>query len=116
VTHAYSQAGTFTVTLQVTDEAGRKSALATQTITVGSGNPSADFTFNPSAPRSGQNVTFDGSPSQAFGGRTIVSWSWSFGDGGSGSGQVVTHSFTTGATPTTFNVLLTVTDSAGRTG
>src|SRR5206468_5466824 len=76
VTHAYSQAGTFTVTLQVTDEAGRKSALATQTITVGSGNPSADFTFNPSAPRSGQNVTFDGSPSQAFGGRTIVSWSW----------------------------------------
>jgi len=119
VTHAFSQAGTFTVTLQVTDDAGRKSALATQTITVGSGNPSADFTFNPSAPRSGQNVTFDGSPSQAFGGRTIVSWSWSFGDGGSGSGQVVTHTFNlpSGSTTSqTFNVLLTVTDSSGRTG
>jgi len=46
-----------------------------------------------------------------------VSFSWSFGDGGSGTGQTVTHTFTlpVGTQSQTFNVLLTVTDSAGRT-
>jgi PKD repeat protein len=115
VTHAYSQTGTYTISLKVTDDSGRESTLTQQSVTVGNGNPTADFTFNPSAPRSGQQVTFDASPSQAAPGRTIVSYSWSFGDGGSGTGQTVVHTFTTGATPTTYNVLLTVTDSAGRT-
>jgi PKD repeat protein len=117
VSHSYSQAGTYTVTLKTTDDAGRKSTLASQTITVSNGNPAADFTFNPSAPRGGQTVTFDGSPSQPFGGRTIVSYTWSFGDGGAGSGQVVNHTFSTvGGVATTYNVLLTVTDSTGKTG
>jgi PKD repeat protein len=114
VQHSYPQAGTYTVTLKVTDDAGRKSSLTSQTVTVGNGNPTADFAFNPSAPTSGQQVVFDASASQAQGGRTIVSYSWSFGDGGSGSGQTVTHTFTTGLTATTYNVLLTVTDSAGK--
>ncbi len=115
LTHTYTFTGTYTVTLVVTDDAGRKSDLVSQPITVGNGNPTADFTFNPSAPRSGQNVTFDASATQAAAGRTIVSYSWSFGNGNSGTGQTVTTTFTTGATPTTFNVLLTVTDSAGKT-
>jgi PKD repeat protein len=114
IAHAYTIAGTYTVILTVTDDVGRV-ATATQTITVGTGNPTADFTFNPSAPRSGQQVTFDASGTQAAPGRTIVSYSWSFGNGLSGTGQTVTTTFTTGATPTTFNVLLTVTDSAGKT-
>jgi PKD repeat protein len=105
------------VTLQVTDDVGRKSALVQQSVTVTNGNPTADFTFNPSAPRAGQQVTFDASPTQAAPGRTIVSYSWSFGDGGSGSGVSVQHSFAVvGGAPTTYNVLLTVTDSAGKTG
>ncbi|HEY2432908.1 MAG TPA: PKD domain-containing protein [Vicinamibacterales bacterium] len=117
VTHSYPLAGSYTVTLKTTDDAGRKSDLTSQAITVTNGNPAPDFTFNPSAPRAGQNVTFDGSPSQPFGGRTIVSYSWSFGDGGSGTGQVVNHSFpVVGGVATTYNVLLTVTDSAGKTG
>jgi PKD repeat protein len=114
VSHAYANVGSFTVVLTVTDDAGRV-GTATVTITVGTGNPTADFTFNPSAPRSGQNVTFDASATQAASGRTIVSYSWSFGNGNSGTGQTVTTSFTTGVTPTTYNVLLTVTDSAGKT-
>ena len=113
-THAYTTTGTFTVVLTVTDDVGRFST-ATTSITVGQGNPTADFTFNPSAPRSGQQVTFDGSPSRAASGRTIVSYSWSFGDGGSGTGQSVVHTFVGVTTTTTFNVLLTVTDSAGQT-
>jgi PKD repeat protein len=114
-THAYHDPGTYQVTLVVTDDAGRQSAVATQSVTVGSGDPVADFTFNPSAPRSGQQVTFDASPTTTAPGRTIVSFSWGFGDGGSGTGRTVTHTFTTGATPTTYNVLLTVTDSSGKT-
>jgi PKD repeat protein len=115
--HTYANTGTFTVLLTVTDDAGRI-ATSTQAITVGNGNPTADFTFNPSAPRSGQQVTFDASATQAAPGRSIVSFSWSFGDGGSGTGQTVVHTFTLppGSTAAqTFNVLLTVTDSAGRT-
>ena len=113
--HAYSQTGTYVVTLKVTDDVGRKSDLTSKTITVTNGNPTADFSFNPSAPRSGQQVVFDASASEAAAGRTIVSYSWSFGNGQSGSGRTVTTTFTTGTTPTTYNVLLTVIDSAGRT-
>jgi PKD repeat protein len=114
VSHAYANSGSYTVVLTVTDDAGRV-GTATVTISVGTGNPTADFTFNPSAPRSGQQVTFDASASQAASGRTIVSYSWSFGNGNSGTGPTVTTTFTTGVTPTTYNVLLTVTDSAGKT-
>jgi PKD repeat protein len=118
-THVYHNTGTYVVTLKVTDDAGRKSTLATQSVTVGNGNPTADFNFNPSAPRSNQQVAFDASPSQAASGRTIVSYSWAFGDGGSGTGQSIIHTYTLppgSTTAQTFNVLLTVTDSAGKTG
>jgi PKD repeat protein len=117
-THAYSQTGTYTVTLKVTDDVGRESAIVQQGVTVTTGNPTADFTFNPSAPRSGQQVIFDASASLAAPGRTIVSYSWAFGDGGSGTGQTVTHIFNLpapGTTAQTYNVLLTVTDNAGKT-
>lgn len=113
VQHAYGVTGTYTVVLTVTDDAGRM-ATATTPITVGTGNPTADFTFNPSAPKSGQQVTFDASPSLAAPGRTIVSYSWAFGDGSGGTGQTVNKSYSVVA-QTTFNVLLTVTDSQGRT-
>jgi PKD repeat protein len=115
VQHSYHDVGTYTVTLKVVDDAGRKSALVAQTITVGTGNPTVDFTFNPSAPKGGQQVTFDASATLAAPGRTIVSFSWSFGDGGSGTGQTVVHTYGAVAVPTTFNVLLTVTDSSGKT-
>ena len=113
VQHAYDTTGTYTVVLTVTDDAGRFST-ATTSVTVGTGNPTADFTFNPSAPKSLQQVTFDASASLAAPGRTIVSYSWAFGDGSGGTGQTVAKTYTV-TTQTTFNVLLTVTDSQGRT-
>ena len=113
VQHAYANTGTYTVVLTVTDDAGRI-GTATTSISVGTGNPTADFTFNPSAPRTGQQVTFDASASLAAPGRTIVSYSWAFGDGTGGTGQTVSKTYIVGTT-TTFNVLLTVTDSQGRT-
>ncbi len=67
--------------------------------------PSANVS-GPSQAQVGEEVTFDGSGSQA-GGSAIVSYDWVFGDGGSDSGATVSHTYSlTG----TFTVELTVTD------
>ena len=113
VTHAYASAGTYTVTLQTTDDAGRKSPLAAQSITVTTGNPVAQITVSPPSGPSGTNFSFIGSQSTAAPGRTIVKYDWNFGDGASGSGATTSHRYlTTG----TFTVTLVVTDDQGNTG
>ncbi|MFB6099813.1 MAG: PKD domain-containing protein, partial [Candidatus Nanohalobium sp.] len=72
--------------------------------------PTAKFSYSPSSPRVGQQVTFDASSSSDDSG--IVDYSWSFGDGDSSSGSTVTHTFEeTGNYP----VSLTVEDSEGET-
>lgn len=110
--HAYAVPGNYTVTLVVTDDAGR-TATVSQSLTVLTDNPIADFTFAPASPLVGQNIAFNASTSSAVPGRTIVSYSWNFGDGTSGSGVAVTKSY--GSTGTR-NVTLTVTDNTGKTG
>lgn len=112
--HDYLTAGTFSVTLVVTDDVGRQ-AVANGSVTVGTDAPTADFTYSPTGPAAGAPVSFNGNASSAIEGRTIVSWQWDF-PGGSPSAA-------NGATPTTqfgfagtYNVTLTVTDSAGKIG
>jgi PKD repeat protein len=116
-THSYSQSGTYTVTLKVTDDVGRKSALVSQQVTVGTDEPTASFTMtpNPASGTTGSTVTvfFDASASQAKGGRTIVSYAWTFSNGGPTSGRTTSHGF---VAPGTYQITLTVTDSAGKTG
>jgi PKD repeat protein len=111
-THAYEQAGSYTVTLKVTDDVGRKSAVASQAVAVGTGAPTAAFTASPSSPSAGQSVTFDASTSRATAGRTITSYAWNFGDSATGSGVQTSHTYTAAGT---YKVTLTVTDSAGQT-
>lgn len=114
--HTYEQAGTYTVALKVTDDAGRKSTLTTQSITVGAGSPTASFTSSPTAPTTSTNINFDASPSTAAPGRTIVSYTWSWGDGSPNTTttqRTTTHRFTAAGT---YIVRLTVTDDQGRTG
>ena len=43
--HTYTQAGTYVVTLSVFDDTGQK-ATVQQTVTVGTGDPSATFTIS----------------------------------------------------------------------
>jgi PKD repeat protein len=109
-THVYNTAGSYTVTLQVTDDAGRK-ASASQTVNVGTSAPTASFTFSPSSPTVAQNVSFDASLSQAASGRSITSYNWVFDDGTTGSGVTTSHSY---AAAGSYTVTLTVTDNLGQ--
>jgi PKD repeat protein len=112
--HDFVTAGTFAVTLVVTDDAGRQ-GVANQSVNIGTDAPTADFSYSPTTPAPGAPVSFNGNASSAIPGRTIVSWQWDFPGG--------IPATSTGATPTTryastgtYNVTLTVTDSAGKTG
>jgi PKD repeat protein len=111
-THSYQSAGTFTVTLVVTDDAGR-TGFTTGTVGIGSDTPTADFTFSPASPTVGAQVSFTSTSTAAVPGRTITSSVWSWGDGTpAGSGPTVNHSFSTAGS---YSVTLTITDSAGKT-
>src|SRR5436189_1648252 len=108
VTHSYSSAGSFTVTLTVKDSGSpQQTVTSQQTISVTSPPPAltASFTFSPSSPQTGQQVSFTGS---ASGGTSPYSYSWSFGDGSTGSGSSVTHTYSSAGT---YTAVLTVKDS-----
>jgi PKD repeat protein len=113
IARSYSNVGTYTVTLRVTDDAGA-TATASKTVTVTSPTPVASFTVTPSSPTTSDNVVFNASAST--GPSPIVTYSWNFGSGATpatASGQVVNTRYTSlGAKAVT----LTVTDSQGRTG
>ena len=108
-THRFTRAGTFGVTLRVTNDAGL-TATTTRQVTVSGTLPagSADFVFSPTDPRAGDVVFFNGSVSSV----TNASYSWDFGDGTNGSGVAPTHSYSTART---FTVTLTVTNDRGQT-
>jgi PKD repeat protein/subtilisin family serine protease len=112
VTKRYSAAGTYTVTLTVTDNRGATNS-ASQMLTVTSPNqpPVASFTFSPANPNPGDTVTFDASASSDPDG-SIVSYSWNFGDGNTASGVTASHVYSAAGT---YTVTLTVTDNQGAT-
>lgn len=105
--HTFSTSGTFTVSLNVTDNALTR-VLTSQSITISPpGALTATFTFSPSLPVSGQSVTFT---AVAAGGTSPYTYSWNLG-GTSKTGNPATQSFTNG----TYTISLTVTDSAAKT-
>ncbi len=104
-THAYAAAGTYTVMLTVSGTAGSNSASRTVTVTAAVVAPSAAFSFLPSSPSSGQTVAFTDATAH-----TPTSWSWTFGDGGTSTVQSPTHAY---ASPGTYTVTLTVSNTAG---
>ncbi len=121
VDHEYDDAGTYEVTLTVTDDDG---ATDSQTDTVevedGSGGgggsndpPEADFYIDNSdgSVTVGSEVDFDASDSYDPDG-SITSFSWDFGDGDQAGGEYASHTYDeTG----TYQATLTVTDDDGAT-
>ncbi|WP_374311544.1 PKD domain-containing protein [Microbacterium sp.] len=107
-THVYAAAGTYTVSLTVTDSEGFTSAVATIDVTVAHADPTAAFT----ADVSGLSVAVDATGSSASDGATLT-YSWNWGDGSAaGSGKTATHRYDS---PGERTVTLTVTDSLGAT-
>ena len=118
VSHPYTRAGTFTVTLVVTDEAGQTGTVsAGVTVTAASSQIVAAFGFSPAAPdiSDGTNtVHFDATPSTPSSGQSITTYDWTWGDGTAATpngGKLLNHTF---AVAGTYTVRLTVTDTAGR--
>lgn len=104
--HTYATAGTYEVTLTVTDDRGSTATLM-QPVTVQAANvlPTASFT----ASVSNMSVDLDASASTDDDG-TIATYSWAFGDGDIGSGATTSHTY---AEPGDYTVTLTVTDDRG---
>ncbi len=113
--HAYSTAGTYQVTLTVTDQNGLSGSTTTSIDvqappSVPNVPPVAAIAGPPTA-EVGGTITFDGTPSQA--GSPIASYQWDFGDGVTGSGPSVSYAY---AQPGSYQVTLTVTDQTGLSG
>ncbi|MGB9845796.1 MAG: PKD domain-containing protein, partial [Methanothermobacter tenebrarum] len=97
--HVYNSAGSYNVTLTVSD--GTSSNSMTQTITIAAAL-TADFRYSPSSPIVGQQVQFMDN-SQGL----PTSWSWDFGDGANSTIKNPTHSYSQAGS---FTVKLTVSD------
>lgn len=114
--HVYVAAGTYTVTLTVTDDAGDSSSDTTSAVIeaiVVNSPPTADA-GGPYTGYSGESVGFDGSASSDADG-SVVRYDWDYGDGATATdaGPTPTHVY---ATAGEYTVTLTVFDDAGDTG
>jgi PKD repeat protein len=115
VVHKFSSAGTYSVTLTVTDAYGWPASSTTPVIVEDSAAPKASFTVTPTSPVVLTDAVFDASGSTAATGRTIVSYVWDFGDGTTKTRTTPTTTHDWVAVGT-YPVTLTVTDSAGKQG
>jgi len=111
VYHSFSRAGSYSVTLTVTDNKGATNSTSKTVIVKEPENkpPTARFTYSPSQPKVGESVRFDGSGSSDPDG-SIERYEWDFGDGSTDSGSIVYHSFSRAGS---YRVTLTVTDNRG---
>lgn len=82
----YATAGTYNVTLTVTDARGARSAARIEQITIAATPPNqrptvGPITASPPAPEAGQEVTFTATASDPEG-NPITGWEWDFNDDG----------------------------------
>lgn len=103
VAKTYSTPGTYSVSLTVTGSGG--STTATQSVTVSTGAPVANFSATPVTGVAPLAVNFSDSSSG-----NVNSWSWQFGDGGTSSAQNPSYSYTKAGT---YAVTLNVTGPGG---
>jgi PKD repeat protein len=113
-THSYEVAGTYKITLTVTDN-DDLTDTASSTVWIKKPVqiklPPTAVIAGPTTAQISQTVTFDGSGSNDSDGN-IVSYDWDFGDGDTGSGVTVSHAYTQIGK---YIVRLTVTDNDGLT-
>jgi len=105
--YIYSQKGTHTCRLIVTDSIGVMSE-DTCLVNVMNRSPIAEFTFSPSDPSIQDEVNITDASSDPDG--AITSWFWDFGDGTTSTFQSPSHTFTQKGE---WQITLTVTDNDG---
>lgn len=117
VTVIYQTAGTFQLTLTVTDDSGlqgqskQQVLIAAPTATTVPAQPPVAAITAPAEALMGDTITFDGSGSR--GTSPIVRYTWDFSDGGTANGMLVDHTF---RQPGTYTVVLNVQDADGLAG
>ncbi len=112
VTHAYSAAGDYIVTLTVTDDAGAEdTAQCTISVVAPVNQPPVAQLSCPASGEVGQSLSFDASGSSDPDG-TIADYAFDFGDGTTtqGTASVVSHAY---ASAGNYTVSVTVTDDEG---
>jgi len=101
VTHTYTTAKDYIVTLTITDSDGQTGQLQ-KTLTIKT-LPKASFTYS-SNPTVGKTVTFTSTSTGS-----IISYTWTFGDGKTGTGKIAYNTY---SNPGPYVVSLTVDDGA----
>ena len=110
-TYAYSNPGTYAVSITVTDDGGAQDVAAGEIVVMGAANQAPVAVISASATEADvlETISFDGTGSFDADG-SIAAYTWNFGDGTERSGDTVTHAYTSTGT---YNVTLSVTDNNG---
>ncbi|MBL1260579.1 MAG: tandem-95 repeat protein, partial [Thiotrichaceae bacterium] len=109
--HVYSISGQYTISLQVTDNAGL-TGTTTTTVTIENAiAPTAIITAPTSGKTSVTNISFNGADSYDGDGN-VISYLWSLGDGTTSTLSSLAHTYTVA---NDYTVTLTVTDDDGLT-
>jgi PKD repeat protein len=111
--HRYAAAGVYNTLLTIVDDAGTRTSSAAKTVTVAPvGAGVAIFSFSPTGPTAGTDVSFNGAASHAAAGHTLAQFIWDFGDGAANvvGASTIVHRYNA---PGTFNAMLTVVDDTG---
>jgi PKD repeat protein len=113
VTHTWTQPGTYTLYLNVTDVANHTTGKNVAITVKDTVPPTVKFSVKlngtvVTSAKENQTLTFDASASSDASG--ISNYTWDFGDGSAGYGKITNHTFTA---IKTFTVKLTLNDTAG---
>ena len=107
--HLFVGAGTYTITLTVTDNQGLSATVQRSLVVGGNFAPVAAFGISATSGQVPHAVTFDAAPANDPDG-TIVSYIWDFGDGAGAAGITAQHTYTA---PGSYRASLQVTDDRG---